>query len=185
MGVSSGAGSRLRRDWRCSSSSVAWDSSRRASGCSRRPPLRRGRGEWWQRTRWTSWIEGMDVSVRRRRRRRRRSVTTPRVPAFPAELRAAADEIGREGGTPLAVARRTGGLSASSTSRTPSSRASSALRGDAADGHPHRHGHGRQPADRRDDRARGRRRRLRGRGQAGGQDRASSARSRRGAGSWR
>ena len=52
-----------------------------------------------------------------------------------------------------------------------------AIRGDARDGHPHRHGDRRQSRHRRGDRLRSGRRRLSRRGDAGGQARVSSARS--------
>ena len=60
-----------------------------------------------------------------------------------------------------------------------------ALRAAARDGHPHRHGHRRQPPDRGQDRRGGGRRRLPGRGHAGAQARADPLRAGARAGSWR
>ena len=92
-----------------------------------------------------------------------------------AEVGAIVDAISTSGGTPLVVAetrRRPGG--ARPGRDPPQGRRQGgharALRGDAADGHPHRDDHRRQPADRTRHRRGGRRRRLPRRGHARGQD---------------
>ena len=90
----------------------------------------------------------------------------------PAELRAELDRIGREGGTPLAVARDERVLGVDLPQGRGQGRDESPLRPAAGDGHPHDHGHRRQQTDGGEDRRRGRRRRLPRRSDPGAKARA-------------
>ena len=90
----------------------------------------------------------------------------------PAELKAELDRIGREGGTPLAVARNEWVLGVDLSEGRGQGGDEGPLRPAAGDGHPHDHGHRRQQADRGEDRRGGRGRRLPRRSDAGAQARA-------------
>ncbi len=107
-----------------------------------------------------------------RRRRDRRLGRRPRAASAPPELRRELDRIGREGGTPLAVARDERVLGVVYLKDVVKEGMQRALRPAAGDGHPHDHGHRRQQADRGEDRRGGRRRRLPRRSDAGAQARA-------------
>ena len=90
----------------------------------------------------------------------------------PPELRATLDRIGREGGTPLAVARDSQVLGVVYLKDIVKDGMRAPLRPAPRHGHPDDHGHRRQPPDRREDRRGVRRRRLPARSHARGQARA-------------
>ena len=127
-------------------------------------------------------VHGADADERHRLRRRRgcararatRSSAGSRTTAArrrPSSRRVL-DRIAREGGTPLAVARDSQVLGVVYLKDTVKDGMSRALRPAARDGHPHDHGHRRQPPDRGQDRRGGGRRRLPRRGHPGAQARA-------------
>ena len=91
---------------------------------------------------------------------------------IPPQLRDELDRIGREGGTPLAVARDSQVLGVVVPQGRHQGRHARAVRPAARHGHPHGHGHRRQPAHRREDRRGVGRRRLPRRGDPGAQARA-------------
>ena len=95
------------------------------------------------------------------------------------------ERIARAGGTPLVVAERDRVAGRDSPQGHRQGRHARALRRAARDGHQDGDDHRRQPADRGGDRQRGRRRRLPRRGDAGRQDGADQAASRRPASWWR
>ena len=90
----------------------------------------------------------------------------------PPELQPAVDGLARQGSTPLAVARDSQVLGVIELRDVIKDGHARTLRAAAADGDPHRHGHGRQPPHRRQDRRGVGRRRLPLRGHPRGQARA-------------
>ena len=91
-----------------------------------------------------------------RRRRGHRAGSATRAARRQPSCRTTLDRIGREGGTPLAVARDTQVLGVVYLKDTVKEGMRRALRPAARDGHPHGHGHRRQPAHRGEDRRGGR-----------------------------
>ena len=90
----------------------------------------------------------------------------------PAELQPVLDRIGREGGTPLAVARDSQVHGRDLPQGHDQGGHAPALRPAPRDGHPHDHDHRRQPSDRGEDRRGVGRRRLPRRGDPGSEARA-------------
>ena len=151
---------------------------RRARQAVRHPRARHGDAE-----RRVRPVHRPDAHERRRHRRPRSCARAPatsiiefvearRRLAAAASCRTALDRIGREGGTPLAVARDSQVLGVDLPQGHGQGGHARALRPAARDGHPHGDGHRRQPPDRGEDRRGGRRRRLPRRSDARAQARA-------------